>query len=75
MNTNEKNKLKHDLLNAIVIINSMTKSASNFFNQASISKDGNVLNQEQKDKFLYAMSTIRAQTEKIENYFQILLNQ
>lgn len=75
MNIEEKNKLKHDFLNSMIIINSMTKSASNFFNQLSISMDDNGFNKEQKDKFLYAMSTIRAQTEKIENYFQILLSQ
>ncbi|EHL29707.1 hypothetical protein LDG_8297 [Legionella drancourtii LLAP12] len=75
MNTTEKNKLKHDFLNSIVIINSMTKSASSFLNKLSTSVDGNDINQKQMEKFLYSMNAIREQTAKIENYFQYLLNE
>ena len=75
MNTTEKDKLKHDFLNSIVIINSMTKSASSFLNKLSTSIDGNDINQKQMEKFLYSMNAIREQTAKIENYFQHLLNE
>lgn len=71
----EKDKLKHDFLNSIVIINSMTKSASNFINKLLTSMDKNDINQKQMEKFLYSMNTIREQTAKIENYFQSLLNE
>ncbi|MBA2650849.1 MAG: hypothetical protein H0U73_01060 [Tatlockia sp.] len=74
MNTAEKDKLKHDFLNSIVIINSMTKSASNFLDKLLPCIDENI-NQKQMEKFLYSMSTIREQTAKIENYFQILMNE
>ena len=73
MNTDDKNKLKHDFLNSIVIINSMTKSASNFLNTISKSIEDNEVNQKQLEKFLFSMNAIREQTEKIENYFQCLL--
>jgi len=75
MSTVEKNKLKHDFLNSIVIINSMTKSASSFLNKLSKCVDGNDIDQKQMDKFLYSMNTIRDQTAKLENYFQKLLNE
>ena len=71
----EKDKLKHDFLNSIVIINSMTKSASSFLNKLSKSIDSCDINQKQMEKFLYSMSTIREQTAKIERYFQSLLNE
>lgn len=75
MNTAEKDKLKHDFLNSIVIINSMTKSASSFLNKLSKYIDSSDINQKQMEKFLYSMNAIREQTAKIENYFQHLLNE
>ena len=75
MNTLDKTKLKHDFLNSIVIINSMTKSASNFVNRFSNCADKIDINQNQMERFLYSMDTIREQTAKIENYFKILLNE
>ncbi|KTD82567.1 hypothetical protein [Legionella waltersii] len=75
MNTAEKDKLKHDFLNSIVIINSMTKSASSFLNKLSKCMDSSDINQKQMEKFLYSMNTIREQTAKIESYFQSLLNE
>ena len=75
MNTTEKDKLKHDFLNSIVIINSMTKSASSFLNKLSKCVDGNDINQKQMEKFLYSMNAIREQTAKIENYFQQLMKE
>lgn len=71
----EKAKLNHDFLNSIVIINSMTKSASSFLNTLSKCVDQNDINQKQMEKFLYSMNTIREQTKKIEYYFQLLLNE
>lgn len=78
MNTTEKNKLKHDFLNSIVIINSMTKSASSFLNKLPQVTDSSNINEKhdkQMEKFSYSMSIIREQTVKIESYFQILLNE
>ncbi|AMV16232.1 Uncharacterised protein [Legionella pneumophila] len=75
MNSTDKDKLKHDFLNSIVIINSMTKSASSFMNTISQSMDTVDINQKQMEKFLYSMSAIREQTSKIENYFLSLFNE
>lgn len=69
MNNTEKDKLKHDLMNSIVIINSMTRSASTFLNKISEHKDGIEINKKQMEIFLNSMNIIRAQTEKIEDYF------
>lgn len=76
MNTpDDKIKLKHDFLNSIVIINSMAKSASNFVNRISNCADKTTINQNQMERFLYSMDTIREQTEKLEHYFKRLLNE
>lgn len=75
MNSADKNKLKHDFINSIVIINSMTKSAENFLNRLTVCVDESNINQQQMEKFLYSMNTIREQTAKIENYFQSLMNE
>jgi len=75
MNTAEKDKLKHDFLNSIVIIYSMTKSASSFLTKLPKCIDSSDINQKQMEKFLYSMNTIREQTAKIEIYFQSLLNE
>lgn len=75
MNTLEKNKLIHDFLNSIVIINSMTKSASSFVNKISkCASDKNTVSQNQLDIFLNSMNAIRVQTSKIEKYFELLMN-
>lgn len=75
MNIPEKDKLKHDFLNSIVIINSMTKSASSFLNKLATIDDRNDINQKQMERFLYSMSIIREQTAKIETYFQKLIDE
>jgi hypothetical protein len=75
MNSTEKDKLQHDFLNSIVIINSMTKSASNFLDKLLPNVDEKNINQKQMEKFLYSMQTIREQTAKIELYFQRLMNE
>lgn len=75
MNSTDKDKLKHDFLNSIVIINGMTKSASGFINIILQSMNVEDINQKQLDKFLYSMKTIREQAAKIENYFSSLLNE
>jgi hypothetical protein len=75
MNTSEKNKLKHDFSNSIVIINSMTKSASSFVNKISKgASDKNVVSPNQIEIFLNSMNAIREQTSKLEKYFQVLLD-
>ena len=75
MNLDEKHKLKHDFLNSIVIINSMTKSVSSSINKRSVFEDRNELTHKQIEKFLYSMHAIREQTAKIEKYFQIVMNE
>ena len=75
MTTTEQNKLKHDLLNSIVIINNMTKSATNFFNLRAEAVAGEEDDQKQKEKFSYCMHAIREQTAKIEEYFEKLLKE
>lgn len=75
MNTSEKNKLKHDFLNSIVIINSMTKSASSFVNKISkCASDNSVVSQKQIEIFLSSMNAIREQTSKIEKHFEALMD-
>lgn len=75
MNTSEKNKLKHDFLNSIVIINSMTKSASSFVNKISKSVvDKDIASKNQIELFLKSMTAIREQTSNIEKYFELLLD-
>lgn len=76
MNTAEKNKLKHDFFNSIIIINNMTKSVSSFVSKISkCAVDEDLTNQKQLGIFLNSMNTIREQTSKIENIFQIILNE
>ena len=73
MNTSEKNKLKHDFLNSIVIINSMTKSASSFVSKISkCAFDAGVVSQNQIEIFSSSMNAIREQTSKIEKFFEVL---
>ena len=69
MNETEKNKLKHDFLNATVIINSMTNFATNFFNNIAEQTEKTPSNQKQMEKFSYTMNAIRDQVKKIENCF------
>jgi len=74
MNTAEKNKLKHDFLNSIVVINSMTKSASSFVNKLSkCTFDSNLVTQNQLKLFISSMDAIREQTSKIEKIFDVLM--
>lgn len=75
MNTTEKNKLRHDFMNAIVVINSMTKSASSFLNKLSTPSEQKELQKKQMENFLYSMTAIREQTAKLENYFETILSE
>lgn len=75
MKTSKKDKLQHDFLNSIVIINSMTKSASSFLNKLSKSLDSSDISQKQMEKFLCSMNIIREQTARIEIYFQTIMNE
>lgn len=74
MNAKEKDKLKHDFLNSIVIINSLTKSASGFLNKFSTHVGDTDIDQRHMERLLNSMNMIRAQTAKIEKYFETLLD-
>lgn len=75
MNAAEKDKLKHDTMNSIVIINSMTKSATSLLQKLSECMDCHDPNNKQIEKLLYAMNAILSQTAKIDTYFQHTLNE
>ena len=75
MTSTGKDKLKHDFLNSIIIINSLTKSAENCLSKLPANSNQSTINQQQMDKFLYSMRAIREQTAMIEKYFQGLLNE
>ncbi len=75
MNIDDKRKLEHDFLNAIVIVNSIAKSSASFVSKISNSTDGNAINQNQLDRFSCSMGIIQEQAAKLENYFKILLNE
>jgi hypothetical protein len=75
MNPTEKNKLTHDFINSIVIIKSMTKSASSFIEKISRPNfDAPAVNQNQVEIFLRSMNIIREQTSKIEKIFEGLID-
>lgn len=74
-NDDDKVKLKHDYLNAIVIINSLTKSSESFLNKLGGTIDVDDFNRSQIDKILYSMKAIRNQAEKLRNYFQSLIGE
>ena len=74
MNIMDKKKLEHDFSNALVIINSMAKSASGFVHKLSKEADHNAINQNQMDRFSSAMDVIQGQTLKLESYFKALLS-
>lgn len=61
-------------MNAIVVINSMTKSASSFLNKLSTHSDQKELQKNQMENFLYSMEAIREQTAKLEGYFENILS-
>ncbi|ASQ44718.1 hypothetical protein [Legionella clemsonensis] len=71
MNLSEVAQIKHDLLNSITIINSLTKSTTNIFLQVINKNQGNI-SDEQMNIFFESMDLIRHQTAKIEKYFQVL---
>lgn len=75
MKLDDRDKLKHDFMNSIVIINCMTKSASSFLSKLQKPSDGDDFDQKQMEKFLHSMDAIREQTAKIEHYFLSLLNE
>lgn len=74
-NDGDKAKLKHDYLNAIVIINSLTKSSESFLNKLGGAIEIDDFNRSQMEKILYSMKAIRNQTEKLGNYFQSLIGE
>lgn len=74
-NDDDKAKLKHDYLNAIVIINSLTKSSESFLKKLGGNIEIDDFNRSQIEKILYSMKAVRNQTEKLENYFQSLIGE
>ena len=77
MTTDEKDKLKHDFLNSIVIINSLTKSASNFVEITSLGAldHCDAISPKQIELFKRSMEAIRQETAKIELSFNKILNE
>ncbi len=72
----EKDELQHAFLNAIVIINSLTKSASSFISKISKSTfENSSTNQKQVEIFIKSMDAIREQTTKIEKCFDHLMKE
>jgi hypothetical protein len=64
----DKDKLKHDFLNAIVVINSLTKSSSNFveLTSACLLHQANSISAKQIELFQRSMEVIRHETAKME---------
>jgi hypothetical protein len=73
MTNEEKNKLLHDVTNSFVIINSISKSASNFVDKFF---DNNCnITETQIDLFKKAMLSLQKEMSKIEDIFHERLNQ
>jgi hypothetical protein len=70
MKEQEKNTLKHDLLNSIVILNSISRSASGFMSRFLENKQ--VVTDKQIAMFKQAIESIPIETAKIEKIFQSL---
>jgi hypothetical protein len=67
MNLEDKNMLIHDVTNSFVIINSISKSASNFVGKI-LEKDNTITN-DQIDLFKKAMLSLQKEIAKIEIIF------
>lgn len=73
MMEDEKEKIKHDFLNAVVIINSLSKSAEVIVNK--ITADDKVeLSNRQIELFGKAMLGIRCETDKMKELFSKTLD-
>jgi hypothetical protein len=71
MNDNEKNSLKHDLLNSIVILNSISRSAAGFISRYLENKQS--ITEKQIALFKQAIESIPIETAKIEKLFLSLI--
>jgi hypothetical protein len=71
MGISEKDKLRHDFLNSISVINSMTKSAASFVEKISkIDLDhGSAATTRQLELFIHSMGAIRHEVTKVEQCF------
>ena len=70
MSTTEKNKLKHDFINSVVIIKSMSKSAATFIDK--ISDKNMTVTDNQMKLFKTSMSSIQQEIANIEKLYQSL---
>lgn len=68
----DKNKLKHDFINSIVIINSITKSASSFIDK--ISDKNTPISDRQIELFKQAMKSIQNELCNVDKIFNSLLD-
>lgn len=73
MNTAERNKLKHDFINSVVIIKSMSKSAATFIDK--ISDKNMTVTDNQMKLFKASMSSIQQEITNIETLFQAAINE
>lgn len=73
MNTEEKNKLKHDFMNSVVIIKNMSKSASTFIDK--ISSNNVTITDNQLKLFKVSMSSIQQEISKIQNFFKVAIDE
>ena len=73
MNTEKKDKLKHDFINSVVIIKSISKSAATFIDKIS---DKNIMVTDNQIKlFKASMSSIQQELSNIENFFQVAMSE
>ena len=68
----DKNKLKHDFINSIIIINSITKSASSFADK--IADKTTPVSDRQIDLFKQAMKSIQKEICNVDKIFNSLLD-
>lgn len=73
MNAEEKNKLKHDFMNSVVIIKNMSKSASTFIDK--ISGKNVTITDNQLKLFKVSMSSIQQEISKIQNFFEVAIDE
>lgn len=73
MNAEEKNKLKHDFMNSVVIIKNISKSASTFIDK--ISGNNVTITDNQLKLFKVSMSSIQQEISKIQNFFEVAIDE
>ena len=73
MNTGKKDKLRHDFINSVVIIKSLSKSASTIIDKVS-DKDIMITDNQMK-LFKDSMSLIQQELTNIEKYFYTAMSE